>query len=65
MFNDQQGVRTGFSGLYTEVTYGVAYKPMPGIIIRPSARYDNNANSAPFEGKQNLFTAAIDLIFRW
>ena len=65
VFDDQQGVRTGFRGLYTEVTYGVAYKPLPGVIIRPSVRYDNNANSAPWEGKQNLFSTAIDLILRW
>jgi hypothetical protein len=65
VFNDQMGFRTGFNGLYSEATYGLAYKPMPGVIIRPSVRYDNNADSAPFEGKQNLFTAALDLIFRW
>jgi hypothetical protein len=65
LFEDTDGFRTGFQGLYTEVTYGLAYKLKPGIIIRPSFRYDNNADSNPFEGKQNLYTGAIDLIFRW
>lgn len=65
VFEDTQGARTGFSGLYTEVTYGVAYKPCQSVIIRPSVRYDNNSQSNPFEGSQNLFTGTIDLIFRW
>ena len=45
MFEDTSGFRTGFKGLYTEVTYGVAYKPCNGLIIRPSIRYDNNSKS--------------------
>ena len=65
VFEDAQGVRTGFKGLYTELTYGVTYKPVDWVYIRPSVRYDNNSTSAPFEGKQNLFTTALDLIFRW
>jgi len=28
-------------------------------------RYDYNADSRPFEGKANLFTAAFDLILKW
>ena len=65
VFNDQQGFRTGFAGLYTEATYGLAYKAMDGLIIRPSVRYDNNAQTAVWEGKQNLFTATMDVILRW
>jgi hypothetical protein len=65
VFDDAQGARTGFKGLYTEFTYGVAYKPMPGVILRPSVRYDNNSQTAVWEGKQNLFTAAMDVILRW
>ncbi len=65
VFEDSQGARTGSKGLYTEVTYGVAVKPLPGVIIRPSARYDNNSQTGAFDGNQNLFTGAIDLIFRW
>ena len=65
VFNDQQGARTGFAGLYTEATYGLAYKAMDGLIIRPSLRYDNNSQTAVWEGKQSLFTATMDVIFRW
>jgi hypothetical protein len=65
VFNDQQGARTGFAGLYSEATYGLAYKAMDGLIIRPSIRYDNNAQTAVWEGKQNLFTATMDVILRW
>ncbi|MCE9568310.1 MAG: porin, partial [Planctomycetes bacterium] len=65
VFDDNQGVRTGFAGLYTEVTYGVAWQPKPGIIIRPSVRYDNNSTSAPFDGKHDMWTGAFEMIFRW
>ena len=65
VFEDTSGFRTGFRGLYTEVTYGVNYKPINSVIVRPSIRYDNNAQSAVWEGSQNLFTAALDVILRW
>jgi hypothetical protein len=65
VFDDAQGARTGFRGLYSEVTYGFAWKPTDALMIRPSVRYDNNANTAAFEGSQNLFTAAMDVIIRW
>ena len=65
VFEDTSGFRTGFKGLYTEVTYGVTWKATDSLLIRPSVRYDNNANSAPFEGSQNLFTATMDVIYRW
>jgi hypothetical protein len=65
VFNDQQGARTGFAGLYTEATYGLAWKAMDGLIIRPSIRYDNNSKTQVWEGKQNLFTATMDVIIRW
>jgi hypothetical protein len=28
-------------------------------------RYDHNWDSAPFEGKPDLFTTALDVIVRW
>lgn len=65
VFNDQQGYRTGFAGLYTELTYGVAVKACDGLIIRPSVRYDNNSKTNVWEGNQNLFTATLDVILRW
>jgi len=65
VFEDSEGVRTGFRGLYTEVTAGVAWSPKPGLIVRPSVRYDNNANSNAFEGKNDMWSAAFEMIFRW
>ncbi len=65
VFEDTKGFRTGTKGLYTEVTYGLAYAPKPGLIFRPSVRYDNNSTGRPFEGKSDLYTAAMDVIVRY
>ncbi|MBX9677367.1 MAG: porin [Gemmataceae bacterium] len=65
VFNDSTGFRTGTEGVYTEVTYGVAWKPTQSLIIRPSARYDYNASNGAFEGKQNLWTGTMEFIVRW
>ena len=65
LFNDADGIRTGFEGLYTAVTYGLAYKPLPGVLIRPFARYDNNNRTEVWEGNQSLFTGGLDVILRW
>jgi len=64
-FDDVQGERTGFPGLYTAFTAGLTLKLCTSIIVRPELRYDNNAESRPFEDKHNLFTAATDVILRW
>lgn len=64
-FNDPQGQRTGFEGLYTALTLGANFRPHPWVLLRPEVRYDYNAASAPFEGKHGLFTAAMDVVFRW
>jgi hypothetical protein len=64
-FNDPQGQRTGFEGLYTALTLGANYKPMPWLLLRPEIRYDCNADSRPFEGKHGLFTATTDVVLRW
>lgn len=65
VFNDSTGFRTGFEGVYTELTYGVAWKPCPGLIIRPSVRYDYNGESRPFEGEHDLWTGTMECIVRW
>ena len=75
MFEDTNGIRTGFDGLYTAVTYGMTYKPMPWFYIMPEVRYDHNNGSGvstvdgttagPWDGKRDLFTAAIGFIARW
>lgn len=64
-FDDAQGQRTGFAGLYTAITGGVQYRINKSMIIRPELRYDDNALQKPFEGKHSIFTAASDLIIRW
>jgi Putative beta-barrel porin-2, OmpL-like. bbp2 len=64
-FDDAQGQRTGFEGLYAALTAGVTFKPARSVLVRPEVRYDYNADSRPFEGKHGLFTAAMDVVFRW
>ena len=64
-FDDAQGQRTGFKGLYTAATAGLSFKPRKSVIIRPEVRYDYNDESRPFENHHGLFTAATDLILRW
>ena len=64
-FEDAQGQRTGFSGLYSAVTAGLSFKPYKSVTIRPELRYDYNADSRPFENRHGLFTATSDLILRW
>jgi hypothetical protein len=65
LFEDFEGQRTGFEGLYTAITMGFQYRPIPALMIRPEVRYDSNNYSRPFEGKRDLFTAALDVIVRW
>ena len=81
LFEDAQGQRTGFAGLYTEVTAGLAWKPRyaettpylngGGLIIRPELRWDENGQSRAFNAvypggaSHNLYTAAMDVIVRW
>jgi hypothetical protein len=64
-FDDCQGQRTGFAGLYNAVTAGFQYRLTSGMILRPEVRYDYNFESTPFEGHHGLLTAAIDTIIRW
>jgi hypothetical protein len=64
-FDDFQGQRTGFQGLYTALTAGLTFKPHRAIWLRPEVRYDYNDESRPFEGKHGLFTATMDVLLRW
>ncbi len=64
-FDDFQGQRTNFQGLYTDMTTGINWRMRKGIIIRPEVRYDYNSQSRPFEGQHGLLTATFDLIVRW
>jgi len=65
LFEDNDGVRTGFSGLYSGTTLGFVYTPVRSLLLRPSVRYDHNFDSNPWEGNRNLFTACMDVIVRW
>jgi hypothetical protein len=64
-FEDSQGQRTGFVGLYSALTAGVMFKPFKWMSLRPEVRYDYNSESRPFEDKHGLFTATMDLLVRW
>ncbi len=65
LFDDFQGQRTGFPGLYTAFTAGVNFRLRKSIIFRPELRYDYNNESRPFENNHGLFTATSDVIVRW
>ena len=64
-FDDFEGQRTGYEGLYTALTGGVQFKPTKSVIFRPEIRYDYNGYSRPFEDKHYLLTVGADLIVRW
>lgn len=64
-FDDVDGTRTGFSGLYTAATAGLNFQPRPEFILRPEVRYDYNGDSRPFDGQHGLLTATADFIVRW
>jgi hypothetical protein len=64
-FEDADGNRTGYEGLYTALTAGLTFRPRKDMIFRPELRYDYNHESRPFEGKHGLFTATADVILRW
>jgi hypothetical protein len=64
-FDDFNGQRSGFPGLYTAVTGGVQFRPWPAVLIRPEIRFGYNGQSRPFEGEHGLLTAGSDFIVRW
>ncbi len=63
-FTDDDGARTGTSGNYLAGTLGLSWQPDPWLNVRPFARYDHNSNG-PFEGKDEMWTGGLDVIFRW
>jgi hypothetical protein len=70
LFDDEEGLRTGFLGLYTEATAGLTFKPRGDVWIRPEVRYDYNGNSRAFNNnhdspQHDQLSAACDLILRW
>ncbi|MCI0461824.1 MAG: outer membrane beta-barrel protein [Gemmataceae bacterium] len=64
-YEDAQGQRTGFRGLYSALTAGLTFKPYRFLVIRPELRYDYNSDSRPFQNNHGLFTASSDVIIRW
>jgi Putative beta-barrel porin-2, OmpL-like. bbp2 len=64
-FDDFEGQRTGFEGLYTAVTAGFQIKPCKAVMFRPEIRYDYNNVSRPFEGRHGLLTVGLDMVVRW
>jgi len=69
-FTDTEGVRTGFTGLYTTLTQGITYKMYDEQLwVRPEFRYDNNSVSKAYNNdgtpSNGLFTFAIDVILRY
>ena len=65
LFDDFQGFRTQYEGLYVVPAVGLTFRPAKNMLIRPELRYDYNGESRPFEGQHHLFTASIDVILRW
>jgi hypothetical protein len=64
-FDDFQGQRTGFPGLYVAPATVVIFRPVRWLQFRQEVRFDYNTQRAPFEGKHGLFTATSDCIVRW
>lgn len=67
LFDDFDGQRTGFEGLYTAITVGAQIRPTKALMFRPEIRYDYNGNSTPFNNgtQHGILTAAFDCIVRW
>ena len=69
-FTDTEGVRTGYTGIYTTLTQGITYKMFEEQLwVRPEFRYDNNSTSKAYNNdgtpSNGLFTFAIDVILRY
>ncbi len=66
-FDDFQGQRTGFTGVYSETTAGLQWKPIKDVLVRPEIRFDYNNETKPFDNgtRSRLLTGAIDVIFRF
>ena len=69
-FTDTEGVKTGYTGIYTTLTQGATYKMYDEQLwVRPEFRYDNNSISKAYNNdgtpSNGLFTFAIDVILRY
>lgn len=64
-FNDTDGVKTGYRGLYGSYTLGLTWKPCPAVTIRPEIRYDRCNNALAFDGREVFFGGMINAILAW
>jgi hypothetical protein len=64
-FDDAQGQRTGFEGLYSAFTLGLSLRPHDWVTFRPEIRYDYNDDSRPFDNHHGVLTATADVVIRW
>jgi hypothetical protein len=67
LWDDIDGQRTGFVGLYTSPTVGLTYKPYPWLWLQQELRFDYNGASLPFNNgtRHDQFTAGMQATFRW
>jgi hypothetical protein len=67
IYNDEDGVRTGFADRFHEITLGLTYKPYKNLRIRPEIRFDWSDKTRPFNDLQEKSqqTAAIDIIWEF
>ena len=65
IFDDCEGQRTGFEGIYYSFTAGLHFPLKPGFTWRNEFRYDYNNYSKPFEGSNNIKTLTTELQFRF
>jgi hypothetical protein len=64
-FDDRQGQRTGFAGLYNSFTIGSTWKPKDWLMVRPEVRYDHHNDARPFDNERDFFGFTINGIVLW
>jgi hypothetical protein len=64
-FNDFDGDRTGYKGLYRTLSAGLTMSPKPWLKITPELRADYIGRSRAFEGKHFVLTAVLGAILLW
>ncbi len=67
LLDDTRGQRTGFPTLYSEHSIAFGHWISDVVTIRPELRFDHAYNSPAYNNgtKQNQFTFAMDLIWRY
>lgn len=65
LFNDFDGNRTGYRGLYRTLSAALTYNYKPWLRVTPELRGDYVGSSRPFDGNHYVLTAALGLILLW